>query len=92
MSTKVTAMVVAIPDQVSCQVADDVAILSLRDGCYYGLNPVGARIWNLIQQPIEVEEIVSTILEEYDVAPEKCQADVTRMLNELAARGLLDTL
>jgi len=38
-------------DQVSCDLAGEAAILNLKNGVYYGLDPVGARIWNLIQEP-----------------------------------------
>ena len=90
MPIEVASRVVAIPDQVSCEIADDLAILSLRDGVYYGLNPVGARIWGIVQNPVSVEEVVTTILAEYDIDAAACQADVLRVLNDLSSHGLLE--
>ena len=46
---------------------DEAAILNLKTGIYYGLDPVGARIWNLIQTPRQLKEILETLLNEYDV-------------------------
>lgn len=80
----------ASTDQVSCDLSGDSAILDLRTGIYYGLDPVGARIWELIQQPTEVSSIVSQLLDEYDVNPEECQQDVIALLSQLLERALIE--
>ena len=41
----------ASPQQISCGVADEAVLLSMRDGEYYGLNEVAASIWKHVQQP-----------------------------------------
>jgi hypothetical protein len=92
LTIDLASQVVAIPDQVSCDVAGEIAILNLRDGVYYGLNPVGARIWTLIQQPTPVAEIKSVILAEFEVEPVACEADLLRVLSDLASYGLLDVV
>ena len=51
------AIVVAGKDQVACSLGEEAAILHMGSGVYYGLDPVGARIWNLVQQPRSVEEL-----------------------------------
>jgi hypothetical protein len=43
--------VVATKEQASTDLGGEAAILNLRNGVYYGLDPVGARIWNIIQEP-----------------------------------------
>jgi hypothetical protein len=82
--------VVAIKDQVSADLAGEAAILNLKSGVYYGLNTVGARIWSLIQEPRTVENIRDTILNEYDVDPERCESDLLQLLQQLAAEGLIE--
>lgn len=82
--------IVAIPDQVSSDLQGEAVILSLRDGTYYGLNEVGARIWRLIQQPIAVRTICATLLEEYDVEPAQCERDLLTLLDDLAAHNLIE--
>jgi hypothetical protein len=81
--------VVAAKDQVSCDVAEEAVILDLEAGAYYGLNSVAARVWNLIQKPKTVHEILDTILEEYDVAPDRCERDLLALLRDLAAKELI---
>ena len=84
------AVVVAIRDQVSADLAGEAAILNLKSGVYYGLNAVGARIWSLIQEPKSVEDIRDAILNEYDVDPERCESDLLQLLQQLAAEGLIE--
>lgn len=67
-----------------------MAILDLKAGVYYGLDEVGARIWNLLQEPKIVSEIRHTLLEEYDVEPERCERDLLALLQRLADEGLVE--
>ena len=64
--TRDTIIVVA-DEVVSCDLDGEAAILNIKDGIYYGLDPVGAKIWNLIQKPLVIDEIIKIILNEYDV-------------------------
>ena len=82
--------VVAAGHQVSCDLAGEAVILQLQDGVYYGLNPLGTRIWNLIQEPKAVRDILGTLLEEYAVAQDRCEQDLLTLLQELASRQLIE--
>ena len=82
--------VVAVKEQASCNLADEVVILNLKAGVYFGLNPVAARIWNLIREPKTVHEIRDAILEEYDVDAERCEGDLLVLLRDLAAKELIE--
>ena len=65
------AKIVASQEQVSCRLDSEAAILNLnlRNGAYYGLDPVGARNWNLLQQPPTLAELRGILIAEYDVDP-----------------------
>jgi hypothetical protein len=84
------SVVVAAKDQVSCDLAGEAAILNIKNGVYYGLDPVGARIWNLVQEPRAVAEIQNAITSEYDVEPERCARDLASLLEKLLAEGLIE--
>ncbi len=62
----------------------------MKAGIAYGLNPVGRRIWELIQQPVKVHHVRDILLEEYDVDPERCTEDLIALLNDLVSRGLAE--
>ena len=77
-------------DQVASDLAGETVLLSLKTARYYGLVDVGARIWSLVQEPVRVSAICETISREYDVAPERCEADVLKFLEELSSNGLIE--
>jgi hypothetical protein len=84
-----SSVVQASPEHVAANLADEVVILNLQDEIYYGLNPVGARIWNLVQTPRAVQEIQDILVQEYDVEPQRCYADLLELLQKMSAKGLI---
>jgi len=88
----VDSVVVAAREQVSCKLEDEAAILNLASGVYYGLDPVGARIWHLIQQPRSVQEVLDTLLDHYEVERERCARDLLALLQKLLAEGLVKVI
>jgi len=86
----IESRIVASKDQVSCDLAGEAAILNLKNSVYYGLDPVGARVWNLIQEPKTLAEIRDTLLGIYDVDSLKLESDLRALLSELAEQGLID--
>jgi hypothetical protein len=86
----VNSAIVASTEQVSCEVAGEIVILSLSDAVYYGLDEVGARIWSLIQERRTVREICDVITSEYDVDPETCETTTIQLLSDLHTKGLVE--
>lgn len=84
------SVVAAVKEQVSCDLAGEAAILHLGSGTYYGLDAVGARIWALVQQPTRVDRLRDVLLAEYDVVPDRLERDLTALLQDLAAQGLIE--
>ena len=76
-------------DQVSCDLQGETAILQLSTGVYYGLDPVGARIWTLLAQPATVASLTETIVAEFDVDPGRCMLDIVALLDDLDEHGLI---
>ena len=83
-----TATVAAAADVLATAFDDELVLLNLRDGVYYGLEGVGTRIWSLIQRPMPVAEIRNALTEEFDVDPARCEEDLRAILGELVSRGL----
>ena len=82
-----TAVVSA--EQLSTELGDEVVILGLKDSIYYGLHGVGTRIWQLLQTPHTLNDIVDVIVAEYDVDRETATGDLERLLDDLRSRGLV---
>lgn len=92
MSVKISegSIVVAIKDQVFCNLDGEAVILNFQSGDYFGLDPVGARVWSLIQEPKKVKEVRDTLLKEYDVEPSVCERDLMALLQEMVAGELIE--
>ncbi|MBF2017503.1 MAG: lasso peptide biosynthesis PqqD family chaperone [Rivularia sp. T60_A2020_040] len=87
-----SSLVVAAPDQISSDLGGEAVILNMKTGVYHGLNEVGARVWDLIEQPKAVKEIKQTLLEEYEVEAEACTNDLFSLLNNLKTAGLIQVI
>ena len=85
-----SSIVLASKDNLSSELNGETIILDKKSGVYYGLNSVGAKIWNLIQEPKEVVEIRDAILAKYQIESERCESDILKLLEELAAEGLIE--
>jgi hypothetical protein len=85
----INSTVVMADDVVSCDLDGEAAILNLKDGVYYGLDPVGAKIWNLIQKPMVLNDVVEIIWDEYDVDINRCKDDIFELVEELLNNGLV---
>jgi hypothetical protein len=76
-------------DWLSAKVGDELVMMSAEKGNYIGLSEVGARIWELIETPQDVDAICEQLQQEYEVALEVCSAEVESFLNELVKHGAI---
>ena len=87
----ISSQVVATTQQVSAELVDEVVILSLQTGEYYGLDPIAADIWSLIQEPRSVSEVRDALLARYEgVTAEECEQQVLALLEEMVKLELVE--
>ncbi|PYN75774.1 MAG: hypothetical protein DMD96_27110 [Candidatus Rokuibacteriota bacterium] len=67
----------------------EAVILSLDTKVFRGLNAVGSRVWELIDGRRSVDEIVTEIVGEFEVAPEVATRDVGTFVAELLEKRLV---
>lgn len=85
------SVVSVTPDQVSCELSGEIVVLSLKHGEYFGLNPVAAAIWNLLQSPRSIAEVRDELLQEFSgITPEQCVEEVMKLLEELREMELVN--
>ena len=81
---------IVVPESVIYQkVGGELVFLNMDTGKYYGLDPVGTRIWELLYEKKPLRAVMEQILSEYTVAPSQLEADVLRIVGELQAKGLV---
>ena len=61
---------------------DNQVMMHIEKGKYFGLNPVGKRIWKLIEEPKSFPEITKNLMSEFDVTETLCASEVRDFLDK----------
>lgn len=85
-----SSRIVATRDQVSCDLEGEAAVLKLSTAMYYGLDSVGAAIWNAIQSPTDLAAVHGLLIREYEVDAETAEADLLAFIQEMMREGLVE--
>ncbi len=67
----------------------ETVLLDLDSEEFYGLDGVGARVFDLLEQPSRLDDVIDTVLAEYDVDRKTLATDVTALVAELLEKKLL---
>ena len=79
-----------VPEHVLFEELDGEAILlDLPTEQYAGLDEVGTHMWQVLTGAPTIQDAYHTLLQEYDVPPERLQKDLNRFLDELVDEGLI---
>ena len=71
------------------EVSGETVLLDLASESYFGLDSVGTRIWQLLQEQSELELVYESMLSEYDVEAEQLEADLVELIGKLEDAGLV---
>ena len=71
------------------QVGDELVILDLASGSYFGLDAIGARVWQLISEGKNLAQTIEVMLTEYEVERSQLESDLLALAERLMAQGLL---
>ena len=81
---------VEIPDTVTSRHLDDeVVILNLESFTFFGLDPVGTRIWTLLKEHGSIGSVLEIMEQEYDADAVQLQDELLRLTAELCDEGLI---
>ncbi|MBM7540687.1 lasso peptide biosynthesis PqqD family chaperone [Amphibacillus cookii] len=64
-------------------------MLSVTKGKYFNLGELGGEIWDMIIEPISIQQLVLNLLEQYDVDQEVCYQQVIAFIRQLAEAELI---
>ncbi|MGE7587291.1 lasso peptide biosynthesis PqqD family chaperone [Peribacillus sp. NPDC101480] len=77
------------PGNIVSDMDGEKVMLSVSNGKYYNLGELGGEIWELMKEPITIQELVATLQSQYNVDQADCQAHVTDFLSQLLEQGLV---
>lgn len=67
----------------------EAVLVGLKTSCYFGLDPVGTRIWELLAEHERLDAVLAGVVAEFEVDRATAEADLLRLIGELAAQGLV---
>jgi len=76
-------------DIVTAQLDGKAVMMSVENGKYYGMDEIATAIWENIEKPISVIQLVRILTEEFDVSEEQCQTNVIAFLTKLHDENLI---
>jgi hypothetical protein len=89
---KLETQQITISEQaLSQEVNGETVILDLKSESYFGLDDVGTRIWQLLQEHGDVKKTFDTMLEEFDVDADTLASDMKNLIDDLTEKGLISS-
>lgn len=90
MSTPLPNYVTLSTNVVFQNLDDEAVLLDLLNGQYFGLNPVGTRMWQLLAtKEGHVATVLAQLQAEYDIEPDQLKRDFSKLVADLAAANLV---
>ena len=90
MSRHFSSRVTIAPDVMLRIIGDEAVILNLKSETYLGLDPVGTRIWTVLQNSPSIQAAHASLLDEFEVEPERLRRDMDRLLDQMLEQGLIE--
>ena len=82
-------IIVVSPDVLAQEVSGEMVLLDLEKEQYLGLNEVGTRIWQLLQEHQDLALISDILKDEYEVDDALLEADLNKLIDEMLAAGIV---
>lgn len=71
-------------------VDNELVMFDAEAGRYFGLNEVATAIWERLEHPHSLDELVESLTAEFDISKEKCREELEAFLPRLSERGLIE--
>ena len=77
------------PDVITAEADQDLIMVSIASGYYYGLSDVAREIWDAIERPRRIAQLVDDLTTIYQIDPFSCEQQTLSFLEALLDEGLL---
>jgi hypothetical protein len=71
------------------ELGNEMVMMDIESGNYIGLNETGRVIWELIDQPLKVNDLIMQLLNRYEIGYEECSRDTLDYLNKMDEQKIL---
>jgi hypothetical protein len=76
-------------DVIAAEAGQDLVMVSIENGFYYGVSDVARDIWETLERPMRVSDLLDNLAASYDVDRSSCEEQTFCFLEELLAEKLL---
>ena len=90
MSISFAAKIVVPSDTLINVIGEEAVLLNLKSEQYFGLDPIGTRMWQVLTASKSIQSAFDTLLAEYEVTTDVLRRDLTDLLEKLLAHGLVE--
>lgn len=73
----------------SQEIHGETVLMDLASEQYFGLDVVGTRVWQLLRDGKSREQLLTVMLEEFEVGREQLESDISSLLEKLISAGLI---
>lgn len=77
------------PEVIDAETDQEVVMVSIANGLYYGVSDVAREIWKTIEQPKRISDIIDDLAATYNIDRHSCEEQTLSFLESLRSEGLL---
>ena len=86
------SQVVRTREVLSASLGDELVMMSIEKGSYYGLDPVGTHVCGRLGEPSVVDALCNELVLNFEVDLDDCREDVLAFLGQLLEQGLIEVV
>jgi Coenzyme PQQ synthesis protein D (PqqD) len=77
------------PDVIAAEADRDLVMVSIANGLYYGVSDVAREIWEAIERPKKISDLVDSLAGTFNIDRTTCEQETLSFLEDLRSEGLL---
>ena len=74
---------------VQSKIGEEVVMLDMESGFYFGLNSVASVIWGLLADEIGFEKLIDQLMAQFQVEQSICEADTLELLDQMLEKNII---
>lgn len=74
---------------VQSKIGEEVVMLDMESGFYFGLNSVASVIWGKLEHAIGFKELIDSLLGQFDVDQAVCESDTRELLDQMLEKNII---
>ena len=86
---KLDSIVQRDADVIGAEADQDIVMVSIANGAYYGVSHVAREIWEAVENPKKISDLIGDLTTSYNIDRSLCEEQTLSFLEDLLAEGLL---